>query len=235
MKLLLTSNGVTNPTIHEALVGLLGKPVAQSSALFVATGMHPFPGGGGGAMDAIRGSRSGRLCDLGWGSLGLLELTALTSIRPDSWIPVLEETDALLVWGGDVLYLHHWMRRSGLADLLPSLEHLVYVGVSAGSIVMTPHNCDAESNLEWVPPDSDMALGPETALGLVDFGLYVHLDNPDPIFVDHSLANIARVAAELPIASYALDDESAVRVSDGTVDVVSEGHWRLFTPDGDGT
>lgn len=131
MDLLLTSSGISNPTISKTLVDLLGKPIAESSALFVPTAIYPFPGGGGKAMEALRGTAKSPLCQLGWQSLGVLELTALPSIQRESWVPALQETDALLVWGGDVLYLSYWMRQSGLADLFSSLENLVYVGVSA--------------------------------------------------------------------------------------------------------
>jgi dipeptidase E len=230
VKLLLTSSGIANPSIHNALVDLLGKPITESSALFIPTGSYPFPGGGQKACQAIRGEVKSPLCELGWNSLGVLELTALPSIQRDSWVPTLQETDALLVWGGNVLYLSYWMQQSGLADLLPSLENMVYVGVSAGSIATTPYNCDAESNLQFVHPGSDMALGSERAMGLVDFALCVHLDNPDPIFEDHSMANIERWAAGVPVPTYAIDDETALKVSGGTVEVVSEGHWRLFPP-----
>jgi dipeptidase E len=229
VKLLLTSSGIANPSIRDALVDLLGKPIAESSALFIPTGIYPFPGGGRGAWEAIRGEAKSPLCDLGWKSLGLLELTALPSIQRDSWVPTLHETDALLVWGGNVMYLSYWMRQSGLADLLPSLEHLVYVGVSAGSIVTTPYNGDAEWNRRFVPPGSDLALGSDQTLGLVDFALWVHLDNPDPIFEAHSSANIERWAAAVPASTYAIDDATALKVSGGTVDVVSEGRWTLFT------
>jgi dipeptidase E len=116
------------------------------------------------------------------------------------------------------------MRRSGLADLLPSLRNLVYVGVSAGSIVVTPYNCDAESNLRWVPDGGEMAAGADRALGLVDFALRVHLDREG--FND--LAEIERWAAGIPAPTYAIDDETALRVADGTVEVVSEGHWKLL-------
>ena len=94
-------------------------------------------------------------------------------------MPAVRAADALLVWGGDVLYLTHWMRESGLADLLPSLEKTVYVGVSAGSIAVTPYNCDAEFDQQFVPEGSDMGSGAERALGLVDFTIYPHLDDPD--------------------------------------------------------
>jgi dipeptidase E len=84
--------------------------------------------------------------------LGVLELSVLPSIDEECWVPAVQETDALLVWGGDPVFLSYWMRRSGLADILPSLpSETVYVGVSAGSIATTPYNCDAEWNLRFVP------------------------------------------------------------------------------------
>jgi dipeptidase E len=230
MKLLLTSAGVKNPSIEQALVELLGKPIAESTALFVPTGIYPFPGGGVMARNAICGASRNPLCELGWSSLGVLELTALPSIQRESWVPTLHETDALLVWGGNVTYLGHWMRASGLADLLPSLQNLVYVGVSAGSIVMTPHNCDAEFNLQFVPPGSDMGEGCERALGFVDFTMWVHVGNPDPIFEDHTLANVEAWAKGVPVPTYAIDDETAIKVVGSSVEVVSEGHWEVFDP-----
>jgi len=228
MRFLLTSGGIANESIREALVDLLGKPIAESSALFVPTAIYPFAGGAGMAWQAISGQARSPLSGLGWKSLGVLELTALPSIRQESWIPMVRETDALLVWGGDVLYLRHWMRRSGLADLLPSLTELVYVGVSAGSIVVTPYNPDAEFNLENVPEGSDRALDADRALGLVDFTLKPHLDREG--FPDASLPNIEAWASGIPIPTYAIDDETAIRVSDGLVEVVSEGQWKLFMP-----
>ena len=155
MKLLLTSSGISNPSIEDALVDLLGKPIAESSALVVPTAIYPFREGPGGAWRAITGKTERPFSGLGWKSLGVLELTALPSIKEESWVPLVRETDALLVWGGHVMYLCYWMRQSGLADLLPSLSDLVYVGVSAGSIVMTPYNGDVEFNLQTIPEGSD--------------------------------------------------------------------------------
>ncbi|WP_306231730.1 Type 1 glutamine amidotransferase-like domain-containing protein [Agrococcus beijingensis] len=232
MKLLLTSGGVSNPSIAAALVELLGKPIAESTALIIPTAIHPFPGGAGMAWEAISGTASGPLAGLGWKSLGVLELTALPTIRRESWVPMLQEADALLVWGGDVLYLCHWMRESGLADLLPTLEQTVYVGVSAGSIAVTPYNCDAAFDRQLVPDGSDMGVDAERALGLVDFTLYPHLDDPD--MADTARDSIAAWAAGIPVPTYAIDDATAIRVVDGAVDVVSEGRWERFDPASEG-
>jgi dipeptidase E len=226
VKFLLTSSGISNPSIDEALVGLLGKPIAESSALIVPTAMYPFPEGAIGARQAICGQAQNPLCELGWKSLGVLELTALPSIKEESWVPKLRETDALLVWGGHVMYLCYWMRQSGLAELLPSLSNTVYVGVSAGSIVMTPHNPDVEFNLQWIPTGSDLAREGDRGLGLVDFAVTVHVDREG----FNTSADVEKWASGIPVPTYALDDQTAVVVTDGSVEVVSEGNWRLFTP-----
>jgi dipeptidase E len=228
MKFLLTSSGISNPSISDALVDLLGKPIAESTALFIPTGVYPFPGGAARAWQAIHGRASIPLCQLGWKSLGLLELTALPTIREENWVPAVREADALLVWGGDVLYLTYWLRRSGLADLLPSLSDTVYVGVSAGSIAVTPYNCDAEFDLGFVPDGSDMAQGADRALGLVDFTVYPHLNHPE--MADTALSSIQRWASGVPVPTYAIDDNTAIKVFGGTIDVISEGDWRLLNP-----
>ena len=230
MKLLLTSGGVKNESISHALVDLLGKPISESHALIVPTGIYPFPRGGENARALIAGHSKSPLSELGWASLGVLELTALPTIRRENWVPVLEKTDALLVWGGNVMYLRYWLMMSGVAELVPQLPNLVYVGVSAGSIVTTRHNCDEEFNRQFAPDGSDMLVGGEKGLGWVDCALTVHLDHPDPIFEDHTTEKIEAWARGIPDPTYALDDESALVVTNGEIRVVSEGHWHRFEP-----
>ena len=151
----------------------------------------------------------------------MLELTALPSIDKEQWVPVVKETDVLLVGGGDPLYLCYWMRQSGLADLLPSLREAVYVGLSAGSMVMTPDI--GEDFVRWKPPT-----GGDETLGLVEFSMFPHLDHED--LPENTMAEAEKWAAGLPASGYAIDDQTAIKVTDGTVEVVSEGHWKLFTP-----
>jgi dipeptidase E len=220
MRLLLTSAGIKNTSIHDALVDLLGKPIAESSALCIPTGVQPFPGGPSHVYRFISGSAPGPMCELGWKSLGVLELTALPSIKEEHWIPAVQETDALLVWGGSPLYLCYWMRQSGLADLLPSLR-AVWVGLSAGSMVMTPSI--GEDFVRWKPPT-----GSDRTLGVVDFSILPHLDNEN--LPDNCMANAEKWAAGMPQSAYLIDDQTAIKVTDGTVEVVSEGHWKLLTP-----
>jgi dipeptidase E len=222
MKLLLTSAGIKNTSIHDALIGLLGKPIAESSALCIPTASYGHPmGGPGAAWRFIAGRATTPLCELGWKSLGVLELTALPSIDAEWWVPMVQETDALLVGGGDATYLCYWMRHSGLADLLPSLREAVYVGVSGGSMVLTP-SIGADF-VSWKPP-----AGSDRTLGLVDFSIFPHLDHEK--MPDNSMANAEKWAAAMPQPAYLIDDQTAIKVTDGTVEVVSEGHWKLFTP-----
>jgi dipeptidase E len=217
MKLLLTSAGISNRSIHNALVDLLGKPVGDATALFVPTAIYALPNGGEIARGVIRGSIGDPFCEMGWKSLGLLELTALPSIKQELWVPKLGETDALLVGGGDCQYLCYWMQRSGLADLLPSLlNKMVYVGLSAGSMVMTRFG--TTYNDHTLPAESDKSLG------LVDFALHPHLDYE--WFPENSLANLEKLAATLPMLSYLIDDQTAIKVTD-TIEVISEGKWKL--------
>ena len=160
------------------------------------------------------------MCELGWKSLGVLELTALPSIDDERWVPLVQETDVLLFSGGDALYLAHWMRQSGLADLLPSLPETVWAGLSAGSMVMTPRI--GEDFVGWKSPTGD-----DSALGIVDFSIFPHVDHVD--LPENTMAAAEQWAADIAGPAYAIDDETAIRVVDGNVDVVSEGHWKLFT------
>ena len=154
----------------------------------------PLPGGPGLAYRAISGQAPSPLCGLGWKSLGLLELSVLPSIDESAWVPTVRETDALLVWGGDPLFLATWMRRSGLADLLPTLPaEAVYVGVSAGSIATAatfvetytrpPRGKDKplkSEDIVFTTPAGDVHRTLVTAqgAGLVDFAVIPHLEHP---------------------------------------------------------
>ncbi len=218
LRLLLTSGGVTNPSIRDALVDLLGKPIAECDALCIPTASYGHPGAGPvQARRFVSGTSTTPMTDLGWRSVGLLELTALPSIGADRWVPWVRDADVLLVGGGDATYLSHWMRESGLADLLPSLDDTVWVGLSAGSMVLTPRI--GADFVEWDPPSGD-----DRTLGVVDFAIFPHLD----LFPENTMADAERWAAGIGVPSYAIDEATALRVVDGEVDVVSEGQWRHF-------
>ena len=222
MKLLLTSGGVKNARIRAALVDLLGKPIADCRALCIPTAEYGHPMcTPESAWRFIAGHSPAPMSDLGWKSVGLLELMALPSIGEERWVPWVRQSDVLLVDGGDALFLCHWLRQSGLADLLPTLQEKVWVGVSAGSMVMTPRI--GEYFVNWRP-----AAGGDSTLGIVDFSIFPHLDHAD--MPGNTLAHAERWAADIGGPAYAIDDETAIQVVDGTVDVISEGHWKMLVP-----
>jgi dipeptidase E len=218
LKLLLTSGGVTNPSIRDALVDLLGKPTADATALCIPTAQwgHPMCG-----PVSARGFVSGLppwggMTTMEWKSLGLLELSALPTIGAERWVPWVREADVLLVDGGDATYLCHWMQESGLADLLPSLPDTVWVGVSAGSKVNTPRIGPYLVQSPSAPDDRTR--------GDHAFSNFPHLD----VFPENTIAEAERWATEIGGPAYAIDDQTAIKVTDSTVEVVSEGRWKQF-------
>jgi dipeptidase E len=225
VKLLLTSAGIRNPSIHRALVDLLGRPIAECDALCIPTASYGHPAAGPPrAWNFVAGREPDcPMVELGWRSVGVLELTALPSLDRERWTSWVTEADVLLVNGGDALYLGHWMRASGLADLLPNLDS-VWVGLSGGSMALTPRIGDAF--VTWAPPE-----GGDRGLGLVDFSIFPHLDHPD--LPQNTMADAERWAAGIGGPAYAIDDETAITVVDGTVAVVSEGRWRRFGEPGE--
>lgn len=222
MKLLLTSGGVSNASIRAALLDLLGKPIADCKALCIPTAEwgHPWctPES---AWRFVAGKTPAPLVELGWKSVGLLELTALPSIGEKRWMPWVQEADVFLVDGGDATYLAHWMRESGLAALLPSLSDQVWVGISAGSMVMTPRI--GRDFVGWEP-----AAGDDRTLGAVDFSIFPHLAHPQ--MPDNTLENAEKWAVEIAGPAYAIDDQTAIAVAGGKVGVVSEAQWMRFGP-----
>jgi dipeptidase E len=218
VKLLLTSGGITNPSIRGALVDLLGKPIADSHALCIPTAQWGHPRCGPQSVQAVVVGQPQLVGPTPeWASVGVLELTALSSIGQERWVPWVQEADVLLVDGGDATYLCHWMRESGLADLLPSLSDKVWVGVSAGSMVMTPRIGSAF--VEWASAQDDRTLG------VVDFSIFPHLN----AWPENSLAEAEKWAADLAGPAYAIDEQTAIEVVDGEVRVVSEGEWKHFS------
>ncbi len=222
MKLLLTSGGITNNSLHDALVGLLAKPIAESTALCIPTAQwgHPMCGPGS-ARRFVTDGTPATMCGLGWKSVGLLELTALPSIDRDRWVEWVRQADVLLVDGGDATFLCHWMRESGLTELLPSLTETVWVGVSAGSMVMTPRI--GEVFVSWPSAPDDHTLG------VVDFSIFPHLDHD--MLPWNTLENASKWAAQMTTPCYVIDDQTALQVVGGSIEVITEGHWKLLTPE----
>jgi len=217
VRLLLTSGGVTNPSIEAALGALMGKPMAEATALCIPTAQwgHPMCTPFSVARTVAGQGRSG-LASLPFGEMGVLDLTALPSIGADRWVPWVQEADVLLVDGGDATYLAHWLRESGLLEVMPSLERQVWVGVSAGSMVLAPRI--GSDFVQWPGAPDDRTLG------VVDFAIFPHFD----VFPDNTLEAARRWREEIGVPGYVLDDSCAIVVDGDRVEVVSEGAWHLL-------
>lgn len=230
MKLLLTDSGIRNESIRTALVRLVGKPLRESSALFVPTAMYAFPGGNEYVCQGMHD-----ISQEGWKSLGVLELTAMQSATEENWLASLENADVLIVGGGNTGYLSYWMFESGLAERLPGLlRNTVYVGISAGSLIVTQAlRVDQEVLMrtgryyddeyeEMAPPDA----GSDRTLKLVNFVMRPHVNAP--MFPNITFERMAQAAAQYDVPMYVTDEQTAIEVVDGEVRVISEGEWKVF-------
>ena len=236
MKLLLTSLGITNERIRKALVDLLGKPINQSVALFVPTAIYAYPNASNYAWEFLKS-----IGNLGWRKFGLLELTALPNLNKDVWLSEVKEADALIVGPGNGFYLSFWMQKSGLFNILPELleKGITYVGVSAGSMVLT-HSLyfnrkhfektgiyfDDEYN-EEAPINS----GSDKTMHLVDFVIRPHFNeeySETNMVPQATLENVEKWATKIDAPLYAIDDQTALKVIDDKVEIVTKGNWKLF-------
>lgn len=219
MKLLLTDAGIQNPSIHAALVDMLGKPIEECHALAIPTALYGHPMAGPPMAYKFFTSTSGNvMLELPWKTMAVLELTALPSMQREIWVPLVEQADVFLVAGGDCAYLAHWIRESGLYDLFPDLD-AVWVGLSGGSLVMTPRT--GRNFINWPTSGAD-----DTMLGLVDFAIFPHLNSPG--MDAHTLASAEKWFETMDIPAYVTDDQTAIKVENGEVEVISEGTWKYF-------
>ncbi|HSW80259.1 MAG TPA: Type 1 glutamine amidotransferase-like domain-containing protein [Candidatus Saccharimonadales bacterium] len=231
MKLLLTSAGITNNSIAQALRDLLGKPTNESKIVIVPTGQNPEPGDKGWVIDEdLLGPYK-----LGWKELNIIDLAAVASLDTSLWWPQFEEADVLLFGGGNCFYLSYWLQKSGVYDAMPKwLETKLYIGISAGSMVATESlrtDSLAIEKLGVMRLEEYGDLGPngqssQKTLMLVDFAFRPHLNSPE--FPKARADVIEKIVPKLDVPLYALDDQSALKVVDGNVEVISEGKWLLF-------
>lgn len=231
-KLLLTSSGITNNSIRAALIELLGKPITEANALYIPTAIYAYPYGTLAAWQGIKAAG-----ELGWKSFGVLELTALPSLPRDAWLARINEADTIMIGGGNKFYLSYWLEQTGLFDVLPQLiqQGKVYVGLSAGSMMLTPSLNFARDEFRktGVYHDDEFdermpsSAGNAKTLGLVDFVIRPHFQAD--YFPQTTLANVEKWAARAEHPLYALDDQSALKVLNGKVEVISEGVWKFFS------
>ncbi|MSU75902.1 hypothetical protein EXS54_00275 [Patescibacteria group bacterium] len=209
MKLLLTSNGLSNDSIARALVRLNGKPARKSKVAFIPTAANPEPGAKGWLIDDLA-----RIQARGY-EVDVVDIAALPK---KLWLPRLRSADILFFGGGNSYYLLDWVRQSGLEKELPSLlKRRVYAGISAGGIVSGP---DLKvSSLKFYYPED---IGRDTpALDLVDFYMRPHFGSPH--FPKMRLKYLKPRFSSFKKPVYVIDDMTAIAVDGKKVNVVSEG------------
>jgi len=221
MRLLLTSGGITNKSIAKSFRKLLGKSFEKSNLVFIQTAANVQPGGKEWLINDL-----GNCEKLGFKEIDILNIDATPQEK--IWRPRIEAADAMLFGGGNTFYLMRWLRKSGLAKLLPKLlKTKVYVGISAGSIAAAPNlSLSSGKNRDLFKLYYEKEIknsNAEEGLGLVDFYVRPHFNSLD---FPHARAKYLReVAQKIKEPIYAIDDNSAVEVMDGKIKIISEGKF----------
>ncbi|MEK7635399.1 MAG: Type 1 glutamine amidotransferase-like domain-containing protein [Patescibacteria group bacterium] len=213
MKLFLTSSGLTNKSIIKALFDLIGKKPEDTSLVFIPT-----------ASNVETGDKDWFINDLiniKKQNFKTISIADISAVSEDIWKPQLEEADVLFFEGGNTYHLMRWINESGLAKLLPELlKTKVYVGVSAGSMVTGP---DLALRLSQVIYGEDMEEKNMDGLGFVNFYFLPHLNSP--YFPARMEKNAKKVADEISKKIYFLDDQSALKIENNKIEVISEGKY----------
>lgn len=214
MKLLLTSGGITNKSIAEALFGLTGKKPEETTLVFIPTASNVETGDKDWLINDLI-----NLKKLGFKSI---EITDISAVDENIWKSSLERADVLYFEGGNTYHLMEWLNKSGLTKILPSLlKDKVYVGVSAGSMVT---NKDLALKISQIVYGEDLDKDHEmNGLNYVDFYLLPHLHSPH--FINLRKDFVRNVVKNMNEKIYVLDDDSAIKIIDNEIEVISEGKW----------
>ena len=215
MKLLLTSNGLSNNSIARALFELVGKPAAETTLVFIPT-----------AMNMARGDKGWYINDLyniNKQGCKFVDIVDISALPQDIWLPKIAKADVLFFSGGSTFHLMRWLKESGLAELLPDLlKTKVYAGISAGSMVTNPSLAlSGEDKKEYYK--ENFGYSDEEALHFVDFYIYPHFNAPSKTLARKEY--IKKLAQEIGQTVYALDDQSDLKIIDDKVEVITEGEY----------
>jgi dipeptidase E len=217
MKLLLTSAGLSNKSISNALFELAGKLAKDLKLAFIPTASNVEEGDKDWLIDDLLNCKK-----LGFASIDIVDISA---IPKDLWLPRLQGADILFFEGGNTFHLMHWIEKSGLKEiLLEMLKTKVYVGVSAGSMV-TCKSLDMSTS-ERLYSEAIDEYKKDEGMGFVDFLIRPHLNSP--YFPNVNLKNLEEMSKEFPDTFYAIDDNTAIKVVDEKIEIVSEGEWKKF-------
>ena len=215
MKLLLTSSGFTNDSIRRALLDLTGRSLDQLDLAFVPTAANVGKGDKGWLINDLSNCKK-----IGFASIDIVDISAISK---DIWEEKLKNADILLFGGGNTFHLMHWLNKSGLTEMLPEmLKEKIYVGISAGSIVAS-HKLSVSDSKRLYYPEGDIPDKDEPGLGFVNFHIRPHFNSPD--FPKLRKDVLEELAKDLSEPLYAIDDQTAIKVVDDKIEIISEGEY----------
>lgn len=216
MKFLLTSSGLTNQAIADALIDLVGKRPEETTVAFVPT-----------AANVEASNKTWLIRDL-WNikqqNFKSIDIVDISALPKENWLPRLEAADVLFFSGGNTFYSIHWIKKSRLAELLPDLlQTRVYVGISAGSISATKGLTFSQSKRLYDEDPSDER--DEEGLGFLDFHFRPHLNSPKFPKVREEFIRETAKEKNIKTPVYALDDNCALKIDGDTIEVVGGGEY----------
>lgn len=215
MKLLLTSNGLSNKSIANALFELVEKPASATHIAFVPTAMNVSESDKGWFINDLNNIKKQNCKEI--------DIVDISALPQNVWLPRMEKADVLFFSGGNTFHLMRWLKESGLADLLPRLlKKKIWAGISAGSIVTSP-TLNLSSQDKKIYYEKTFGYSSEEALGLVDFYVRPHLNSPSFPKVRKKYLEV--IAKEVGKTIYALDDQSALKVKDDKIEIITEGEY----------
>ncbi len=210
MKLLLTSSGITKKSIAEALIELTNKLPGQTKLAFIPTAANPETENKDWVINQYL-----NLWRYGYNWIDIVDPSAAEV----DWKPRLEKVDIIYLSGGNTFYLLDQCRKTGFDKWLnENIKNKVYVGGSASSIIATP-----TIEVAGLPP------GDENLPGLTDLAAFNWVNfEIEPHCDKDRFERVKKYAKLKPYPVYAIDDQTAIKVIDDKVDVVSEGSWEIF-------
>jgi len=217
MKLLLTSGGLENQSIIKALSDLVQKPFSELKVAFIPTAANLEPDDKQWVIKDLV-----KLQELKFLSIDIVDVSALPK---EIWLERLKEVDIILVEGGNTYHLMYWFYHSGLSEELKELlKTKIYVGISAGTIVVTPSIINAD--FEKQPAQDINETIYDEGLSLINFMIEPHINSP--YFPESNFDELEKRSKEYKYPIYGLDDNSAIKVDGDKIEIISEGVWKKF-------
>jgi len=199
-KLLLTAAGFLNPKISEAFLGLVGKPPGKIKLVFIPTASRTKR-----ELRYVARSKK-ELLDLGVNEQNIKTLSL------DSEVSYGEVAgfDVMYVCGGNTFYLLHRIRETGFDDIIRKFVEAgkVYVGVSAGSILLGPSIGSADT-----ADKNDIGIKDATGLGLVDFVVFPH-------YCKKERQTFEKLKKKMPYQIIALTDNQALEILENKTELI---------------